>query len=244
MRDPRDPAVFALILLPAVIVARFAGVAVHEILGHGLASLLSGGTFYAVYVSPGQGAAWSHLPGDGGWVPVVLAGIAAELLLGCLLLVGPQVGPHAERDEEETASDLERREPSAERRREQPADGGPDRGDRDESRDGAGEDRGPGPPSRERDRRELRLVPELEDEDEAEGRGEEVEALHDGGQRSPPHGPCAPAFSIRLAESPRIAVSRARFAPRSILRLRTQNKSFNSPSESVSRDGKHAGSPL
>jgi len=86
MRDPRHPLSFTLLLLPCVIVARFAAVAVHEILGHGLASLLSGGTFYAVYVSPGQGAAWSHLPGDGGWVPVVLAGIAAELLLGCLLL--------------------------------------------------------------------------------------------------------------------------------------------------------------
>ena len=88
MRDPREPAVFAALLLPIVVVARFAGVAVHEILGHGLVSLLFGGSFYAVYVSPGQGAAYSHLPpSDGAWVAVVLAGILAELLLGLVLLL-------------------------------------------------------------------------------------------------------------------------------------------------------------
>src|SRR3990170_698159 len=62
MRDPRHPLSFTLLLLPCVIVARFAAVAVHEILGHGLATLAVGGTFYAVYLSPGEGAAYASLP--------------------------------------------------------------------------------------------------------------------------------------------------------------------------------------
>jgi hypothetical protein len=92
MRDPRHPLAFALLLLPAMVVARFAAVAVHEILGHGLATVVLGGSFYAVYVSPGQGAAFSHLPPASPYAADVanagnaLAGIASELLLGLLLL--------------------------------------------------------------------------------------------------------------------------------------------------------------
>src|SRR3990172_5787944 len=93
MRDPRHPLSFTLLLLPCVIVARFAAVAVHEILGHGLATLAVGGTFYAVYLSPGEGAAYASLPPaapgatlDLASLGMSLSGILAEFLLGLLIL--------------------------------------------------------------------------------------------------------------------------------------------------------------
>src|SRR3990172_7176771 len=98
MRDPREPLAFALLILPCVVVVRFLAVAAHEVLGHGLFSMALGGSFYAVYLSPGQGSAYVYLAApaygavDWASVAVNLAGIAVELLLGlAVLLLYPRV---------------------------------------------------------------------------------------------------------------------------------------------------------
>ncbi len=86
--DPRRPATFALLVVLAFVVARFLGVAAHEVLGHGVFTLLSGGTFYGVYVSPVTGFALVFLPigaHDALRVLVALAGILVDVALGAVL---------------------------------------------------------------------------------------------------------------------------------------------------------------
>ncbi|MFH0815821.1 MAG: hypothetical protein V1934_03280 [Methanobacteriota archaeon] len=67
---------------------RYAEVLIHEILGHGAAARLLGGSFFAVYATPMSGFASLHLPGVGGeaLAAVLLAGIAVTTLLGLAAL--------------------------------------------------------------------------------------------------------------------------------------------------------------
>ena len=93
--DPRQPAPFALAVLLGFVVARFVGVAAHEVLGHGLFALALGGSFYGAYVSPGSGFAFVFLPLDAPGAldaTVALAGILIEILFGVgVLLAYPRV---------------------------------------------------------------------------------------------------------------------------------------------------------
>src|SRR3990170_4789821 len=93
--DPRQPAPFALAVLVGFVVARFVGVAAHEVLGHGLFALALGGSFYGAYVSPGTGFAFVFLPLDAPGAldaTVALAGILIEILFGVgVLLAYPRV---------------------------------------------------------------------------------------------------------------------------------------------------------
>ena len=87
--DPREPAAFAFVVLLGFVVARFLGVALHEIVGHGLFAILVGGSFYGVYISPGSGFALVFVPVS---APVAadalvsLAGILVEVLVGVAVL--------------------------------------------------------------------------------------------------------------------------------------------------------------
>jgi len=86
--DPREPAPFALVVLLGFVVARFLGVAVHEVAGHGLFAVATGGAFYGTYISPGSGFALIYLPPtvpDAASAAVALAGILVQLVLGVLL---------------------------------------------------------------------------------------------------------------------------------------------------------------
>jgi len=77
------------LIMAGYIVARFLGVAFHEIVGHGLAASLLGGTCYAVFVSPSAGFTYLFMPpGTSASADAVvnLAGIAVEVAAGTLLL--------------------------------------------------------------------------------------------------------------------------------------------------------------
>jgi hypothetical protein len=70
-------------------ISLFISVAIHEVLGHGLASTLVGGKFYAVYISPGSGYISFALPDSIGVKAaafVYLAGITIEIICGAILL--------------------------------------------------------------------------------------------------------------------------------------------------------------
>lgn len=93
--DPRRPLPFVLLTLAAFLVARWLGIGLHEVAGHGLFAVLVGGSFYGVYVSPVTGFAMVHLPvgtAVAAEALVVLAGILVEILLGLFLfLLYPRV---------------------------------------------------------------------------------------------------------------------------------------------------------
>ncbi len=70
-------------------IALFFSVTLHEILGHGLASALVGGDFYAVYVSPGSGYASIYFPESVSMSArafVYMAGISVEIIGGLIVL--------------------------------------------------------------------------------------------------------------------------------------------------------------
>ncbi|MFO7619329.1 MAG: hypothetical protein R6W91_06740, partial [Thermoplasmata archaeon] len=99
MKEPVDSregklTVLALLMMLYVI-AMFASIAVHEILGHGLFAALLGGDFYAVYVSPSGGFALLWLPqtmSAGSRGLVFMAGIMAQLAIGtAALLMVPKI---------------------------------------------------------------------------------------------------------------------------------------------------------
>jgi len=78
------------LIMAGYIVTRFLGVALHEIVGHGLAASLLGGSFYGVYVSPSAGFSYVFLPlNSGPWADaaVNLAGIGVELIVGLLIFL-------------------------------------------------------------------------------------------------------------------------------------------------------------
>ena len=86
--DLRRPVPFAVLTLAAFLVARWLGIGLHEVAGHGLVATLAGGSFYGVYVSPVTGFALVHVPPgthDALRVLVVLAGILVEVLVGLLV---------------------------------------------------------------------------------------------------------------------------------------------------------------
>jgi hypothetical protein len=87
--DLRDPGRFAVAVLLGYAVFRFLAVGAHEMLGHGLAATLAGGTLYGVYVSPGSGFALLAYPAatpPAAVAAALLAGTFAELVLGLVLL--------------------------------------------------------------------------------------------------------------------------------------------------------------
>jgi hypothetical protein len=79
---------FVALIMMLYTIALFISVTIHEVLGHGLATLLTGGDFYAVYISPGSGYASLYIPEGTGVETrafVLMAGIMVELIAGCLL---------------------------------------------------------------------------------------------------------------------------------------------------------------
>lgn len=69
-------------------IAMFLSVALHEIVGHGLSTILLGGDFYAVYISPGSGYASvniEHLSAVSK-TAVYLGGITVEIIGGLIVL--------------------------------------------------------------------------------------------------------------------------------------------------------------
>src|SRR2546426_1870685 len=87
-RDPRAPAPFLALVVLTFVAARFVGVAVHEVLGHGLFAVALGGSFYGVYMSPVTGFAMLYLPvarPAADHAAIALAGIFADLVAGILV---------------------------------------------------------------------------------------------------------------------------------------------------------------
>lgn len=86
----RGEVLFVLLTILYFVIGRFLAVLSHEVLGHGLASELIGGEFYAFYASPGPGFTSAYLP-DVTPVPLhalyLMAGIITELSIGLLLLL-------------------------------------------------------------------------------------------------------------------------------------------------------------
>jgi len=81
---------FLLVVALGLTVTRFVSVAIHEILGHGLAAELLGGSFYAFYLSPGSGFASTYLPPSSSiWSEAFMemSGVGIEVLLGSFLLL-------------------------------------------------------------------------------------------------------------------------------------------------------------
>jgi hypothetical protein len=77
------------ILMMLYIVAMFFSVAIHEVLGHGLFTVLLGGEFYAFYLSPGSGFASLWFPptlSRMGAALIYMAGILVQLVIGALVL--------------------------------------------------------------------------------------------------------------------------------------------------------------
>lgn len=89
LADLRLPIPFAVLCLASFLVARWLGIGLHEVVGHGLFAIVSGGVFYGVYVSPVTGFALVHLPVGTNQVSevlVVLAGILVEVFVGLVVL--------------------------------------------------------------------------------------------------------------------------------------------------------------
>ncbi len=80
---------FVAVIIMLYTMALFVSVALHEIFGHGLAAVLVGGDFYAVFVTPGSGYASIYLPTTISNVSrafVYLAGILVEICVGLVVL--------------------------------------------------------------------------------------------------------------------------------------------------------------
>jgi hypothetical protein len=90
LRTLKGEMAFAGLVLLGFVVARFVGVAVHEVVGHGVTSLLLGGSFFAVYASPAFGFAGVDLvPPSPMWAEsaVRLSGVGAEVAVAMALLL-------------------------------------------------------------------------------------------------------------------------------------------------------------
>ncbi len=77
------------LLMMLYIVAMFFSVTIHEVLGHGLFTVLLGGEFYAFYLSPGSGFASLWFPPTltrAGAALIYMAGILVQLAIGTLVL--------------------------------------------------------------------------------------------------------------------------------------------------------------
>ncbi len=87
---------FVTLVMMLYIIAIFLAVAIHEVLGHGLATILFGGDFYAVYISPGSGFISFYLSNSISTLQIAIiymAGIAVQIIIGLavLLLVFPKI---------------------------------------------------------------------------------------------------------------------------------------------------------
>ncbi|MBA3045711.1 MAG: hypothetical protein KKH41_03010 [Candidatus Thermoplasmatota archaeon] len=95
--DSRDGKLTLMALLMMLyVIALFFSIAVHEVLGHGLFTVLLGGDFYAFYLAPGSGYASLWLPQTMSHTDiglVYMAGILVQLVIGTftLLLVLPRI---------------------------------------------------------------------------------------------------------------------------------------------------------
>ena len=80
---------FAFLVVLGCVTARFVGIAIHEILGHGLFAYLLGGSFYAVYISPFSGFAVLHFSSSELWSIVLIyaAGIIMQIVFGLVILL-------------------------------------------------------------------------------------------------------------------------------------------------------------
>jgi hypothetical protein len=84
------------LIMMLYVMALFLAVAIHEILGHGLTTVLFGGEFYAVYLSPGNGFISFHLPDSvsSSQVAIIyMAGIAIQIIIGLavMLFIFPRI---------------------------------------------------------------------------------------------------------------------------------------------------------
>lgn len=89
-RGVQGETLFVLLTILYFVVARFLAVLSHEVLGHGLASELIGGQFYAVYVSPSFGFTAAHIPDATApalQVLYLMAGIITEVVMGLVILL-------------------------------------------------------------------------------------------------------------------------------------------------------------
>ena len=84
------------LIMMLYVMAIFVGVAIHEVLGHGLATIAFGGDFYALYLSPGSGYISFHLPDSVSAHEaafIYMAGITVQIAVGLaiMLLVFPKI---------------------------------------------------------------------------------------------------------------------------------------------------------
>ena len=87
---------FVALIMMLYVIAIFIAVAIHEVLGHGVAAIIFGGEFYAVYLSPGSGFISFYIPDSVTNTQVAIiymAGIAVQIIIGLavLLLVFPKI---------------------------------------------------------------------------------------------------------------------------------------------------------
>ena len=81
---------FIALIMMLYVIAIFIAVAIHEVLGHGVATILFGGEFYAVYISPGSGFISFYLPDSITTVQIAtiyMAGIAVQIIIGLVVLL-------------------------------------------------------------------------------------------------------------------------------------------------------------
>jgi len=77
------------LIMMLYVIAIFLAVAIHEVMGHGLATIFFGGEFYALYLSPGSGYVSFYLPDSISTLEVALiymAGIAVQIFIGLIVL--------------------------------------------------------------------------------------------------------------------------------------------------------------
>ncbi|KYK28119.1 MAG: hypothetical protein AYK23_01880 [Candidatus Proteinoplasmatales archaeon SG8-5] len=79
---------FVALIMMLYTISLFISVSLHEVLGHGLAAVATGGDFYAVYISPGSGYASLYIPegiSNAARAFVLMAGIMVELIIGSVI---------------------------------------------------------------------------------------------------------------------------------------------------------------
>jgi len=87
---------FIALIMMLYVIAIFLAVTIHEVLGHGVTTIIFGGEFYAVYLSPGSGFISFYLPDSVTNTQVAIiymAGITVQIIIGLavLLLVFPKI---------------------------------------------------------------------------------------------------------------------------------------------------------
>ncbi len=76
------------IIMMFYVMATFLAVAIHEVVGHGLATVFLGGDFYALYLSPGSGFISFYLPdsmSNSQIAFIYMAGILSQFIIGLLV---------------------------------------------------------------------------------------------------------------------------------------------------------------